>query len=201
LIRQAVSGESVTVSDRSEVPSAGALWSAAALTKRDPRAGLGALESLFIGGRLPPTLEGPSRGRLLATTLGRGLDRPFGAVASAWMPWKGKTFRSSNSEGRNVFTNDSKLLVRLLWPRYRAVRPIGPGRYTAFRFVTHAGPSKLYPNVSVLRIDYDIPDDPRFLIRRILDEVVEVSSGVLLGQALVLLRGRWRRAAWFSLEQ
>jgi hypothetical protein len=188
------------VSERPEASAAGDLWSAAALAKRNPAAGRAALESCFRSGTLPASIEGPTRGRVLATTMGHGLDRPFGVLASAWMPWKGKTFRPSDAEGRNVFTNDSKLLVRVIWPRYHGLRPIGSGRYTAFRFVTHTGPSVMFPDRSVLRIDYDISDDPRFLIRRILDEVVEVSPGALLGQALLRLRGRWRRAAWFSLE-
>jgi hypothetical protein len=117
------------------------------------------------------------------------------------MPWKGKTFRPSSAEGRNIFTNASRPLVRVVWPRYRDFRPIAPGRYTTFRFVTHTGPSRLFPELSVLRIDYDIPDDPAFIIRRVLDELVEVGPGLFLGQALLRVRGQWKRAAWFSLEQ
>jgi len=37
-------------------------------------------------------------------------------------------------------------------------------------------------------------------IRRVLDELVRVDDRLSLGQALLRLGGRWRRAAWFSLE-
>jgi hypothetical protein len=176
------------------------LWAAAAAVRGNRRAGLQALENAFRAGSTPVVIDGPCRGRVLATTVGRGLDRPLEALASTWMPWKGKTFRVSEASGRNVFTTDSKLLVRVIWPRYHDVRPIGPGRYTAFRFDTSTGPSALFPEQEVFRIDYDVPDDPRFLIRRILDELVEVTPGVCLGQALLRLAGTWRRVAWFSLE-
>jgi len=53
---------------------------------------------------------------------------------------------------------------------------------------------------AVFRIDYDTPDDLDFLIRRILDELVQIGEGLYLGQALLRIRGQWKRAAWFSLE-
>jgi hypothetical protein len=50
----------------------------------------------------------------------------------------------------------------------------------------------------VLRIDYDLPENPPSL-RRIVDELVAVAPGVYLGHALLRGGGR-RRVAWFTLE-
>jgi hypothetical protein len=71
----------------------------------------------------------------------------------------------------------------------------------AFRFLTSTGPSAFVPGVEVLRIDYrDVPENPRWPVRRILDELVMIEHGRYLGQALLEYRGQLRRAAWFCLE-
>lgn len=57
------------------------------------------------------------------------------------------------------------------------------------------------PGTAVLRIDYDLEENPAWPVRLVLDEVVEVEPGLLLGQALLEVRRRWRRAAWFCLER
>jgi hypothetical protein len=52
----------------------------------------------------------------------------------------------------------------------------------------------------VLQIDYRELEENPGLIRRILDELVQIDDEVYLGQALMFWRGRLRRVAWFSLE-
>jgi hypothetical protein len=75
-------------------------------------------------------------------------------------------------------------------------------RCSAFEFRTSTGPSALDSGTKVLRIDYrDVPENPSWLIRRVLDELVTVDDGLYLGQALLEWRGSLRRAAWFSLER
>lgn len=187
-------------SDPSPAPGT-MLWKAVARLPADREEGLASLERCFAAGSLPTRLDGLCQGRVLTTTFGRHLDALAGAASRAWMPWKGKTFDAGASEGRNIFTNGSKPVVRLLWPGHRDYRAGGGGRYTTFRFVTHTGPSKTDPQVEVLRIDYGHPGSPRLVIRSILDELVQVEPGLYLGQALLRWKGNWRRAAWFSLEQ
>jgi hypothetical protein len=51
----------------------------------------------------------------------------------------------------------------------------------------------------VLRIDYDLPENPP-LLRRIVDELVAVQPGVYLGQAILRRSSGGRRLAWFTLE-
>ena len=175
-------------------------WKAVATLPSDRSWALAELETAFLGGSAPERLDGPRRGRLLTTTFGYGLDGVAGAMARLWMPWRGKTFDPEAGDGRNLFTTGARPMIRLLWPDYRGVLPDAPRRITAFRFVTGVGSSAFFPDLRVLRIDYDLPENPAWPLRRILDELVRLDEGVYLGQALLHWRGRFRRAAWFSLE-
>ena len=47
--------------------------------------------------------------------------------------------------------------------------------------------------------DYDFAVNPGFVIRRILDEVVQVADGVYLGKVLLRARERFHRVGFFSL--
>jgi len=180
--------------------SATAYWKAVATVAVDRRRALADIERFFATGTVPEGLDGFHRGRLVATTLGYGLDFLPETVARLWMPWKGKTFDPAEAEGQNVFSAKGRFVARLLWPRYRGIARFAPGLDTAFRFLTSAGESAAHKDLRVLRIDYDLPDNPAWPIRRVLDELVRVDEGLYLGQALLRLGGRWRRAAWFSLE-
>jgi hypothetical protein len=171
----------------------GGFWRAVALLRLDRRRGLAELERCFAEGRPPVRLTGPLQGRLLATTVGHGADAVFETLGRVWLPWLGKTF--AHGSGRNLFTRGGVRLIRARWPAYRG---LDPGSGAAFGFVTSVGPSALVPDVDVLRIDYrDVAENPRWPVRQVLDELVEVEPGLYLGQALLTWRGRLRRAAWF----
>jgi hypothetical protein len=175
-------------------------WHALAMLRLDRPRGLEELEERFVHGNAPGELDGPMRGRLLATTFGHGADGPFEAVARLWMPWRGKEILTANGEGRNLFTPGGIRGTRALFPGYRAAAE-GPAGPTAFRFTTAVAPSETSPTTKVLQIDYRDLDENPGLIRRILDELVQVDDGLFLGQALMSWGGRLRRAAWFSLER
>lgn len=177
-----------------------AYWRAVGTLPVDRVGALAQLEACFAGAKPPGRLDGPYEGRLLTTTVsGRG-DRLLSVAGKLWMPWRGKTFDGAAGQGRNRFSRPADPVLRLVFPGYQGVAADRSGETTAFRFVTGPGPSKLRPTVRVMRVDYDLPDNPAWPIRRILDELVTVDEGVLLGQALVRRRGRWSRAAWFSLH-
>jgi hypothetical protein len=157
----------------------------------------GELEGLFARGRLP---DPPPKGRLRGLVLHMALG-PAGAVlAPAAAIWLGKRFDAERSSGENVFDRRAFKLGRLLTPAaYQAFWPEDSRSYRALAFSTSVGPGALDPGIEVLRIDYDLPGNaPPF--RRIVDELVEVEPGVYLGQALLRGRGRYRRLAWFTLE-
>jgi hypothetical protein len=176
-----------------------AYWRSLAMLRHDRLAGLGGLEEAFARGSAPADLDGPMRGRLLATTFGHGLDGPFEAIAHLWMPWRGKEISTQAGEGRNLFTKGGIRAMRPMFPSYHHTGD-GPTGPTAFRFTTAVAPSETSPSTKVLQIDYrELAENPG-LIRRILDELVQIEDDVYLGQALMMWRGRLQRVAWFSLE-
>jgi hypothetical protein len=85
-----------------------------------------------------------------------------------------------------------------MWPSYR-LEPIGEG-YAAFRFRTYEGPGAVDPDRETLKIDYDSDDNPRFLIRDILDELVQIVPGAYIGKVLMRRKGGWRLTGYFALE-
>lgn len=177
-------------------------WRAVSRLRLDRALGLHELEICFSRGTTPEGLHGQLRGRLLATSVGHGVDWPAEAVTRVWMPWLGKTFDYTTGTGHNDFTRGAGRLMRLTLPRYPDLREDSPGRSSAFVFRTSTGPSALDSAVTVLRIDYrDVPENPSWPIRRVLDELVTIDDGLYLGQALLEWRGSLRRAAWFSLER
>jgi hypothetical protein len=165
------------------------------------RAGaLPALEDCFLRSDVPSALDGLLRGRLLATTVGPIVDAYARVSTSVWMPWQGKVLNHAASTGRNLFTNGWSNSMKVLWPGYDDTRPFDADHFTTFAFQTWEGPSVTDPRVRVFKIDYDHPESPRFIIRSVLDELIEIEPGLYLGQALLRWRGEWRRAAWFELS-
>jgi hypothetical protein len=190
----------VTAERTSVEAGAAALWRAEAMLRYDRRGGLAALERRFASGGAPSGLDGPMDGRLVAVTLAPVLDQVMEAWSRVYLPWSGKTFDAGTSSGRNRFARSARPWFRLYWPTYRDLEPDGTGGFTSFRFETSVGPSETTSARQVLRLDYRNPSSP-WPVRLVLDELVDVGEGQLLGQALVWWQGRFRRAAWFALER
>lgn len=116
------------------------------------------------------------------------------------MPWLGKSFRPAEGSGINVMRRDARLPIVVMWP---SIRPgaVDKTRMRAFPFRIRRGFGQLEPSVDVLKIDYDFDANPRFVIRRILDELVEVEEGLYLGRILCRWRGRFHRIGFFTLER
>jgi hypothetical protein len=162
--------------------------------------GLAEIEACFRSADTPTALDGPMQGRLLTTTFGYGLDAITNGLARLWMPWKGKTFDVEAKEGRNVFTAGFRLVEKALWPGSDLDEPLRGGRYGTFPFITWKGPSVFTPGgADVLKIDYEHPPSP-WLVRDVLDELVRIDDRLFLGQALLRIRGRRHRVAWFELR-
>jgi hypothetical protein len=162
------------------------------------------LNRIFRLGTLPePMLNGPYDGAPIAPTTFAATDPILRALSSLWMPWLGKRFNGETATGDNVMLPSARLPAKLFWPGYR-FRSLGDGRYAAFRFRTYAGAGALDRERRVLKIDYDWDENPNFLIRAILDELVQVVPEVYLGKAL-LKRGEpagksWRLVGYFALR-
>jgi hypothetical protein len=169
---------------------------------RDDRAGAGAeLAALFAAGTPPRGIDGPTDGVLVTLTVHPAVDRVTSAIAALWLPWMGKRFDAAAQRGDNRLKRSAGGPARLLWPRYR-MRPTDEG-LAAFDFETRIEPGRLDPGTEVLVIDYDpVASNPRFVIARIRDELVEVVPGANLGKVL-WRRGRGDRYAllgYFALQ-
>jgi hypothetical protein len=159
------------------------------------------LEGAFARGVPPdPPLDGRYDGALLHLTLGPGADQAFSGLLRLWLPWLGKRFDAGSASGENVFDMSAYRAGERLTPApYRAWWPEDVSSYRALRFTTSTGAGRLDPGLEVLRIDYDLPENPP-LLRRIVDELVAVQPGVYLGQAILRRGSGGRRLAWFTLE-
>jgi hypothetical protein len=162
---------------------------------------LARLDELFRSGRAPdPRPDGAFPGRPLTTMVWGPADRLALRLADLWMPWNGKRFVPASGSGVNRFDRSVLGPMRILWPGYRPERVAG-GVVEAFPFRTRIGRGTVDPDVTVLAIDYDVEANPSFLIRRILDELVEVAPGSYLGKVLFRVRGSYHQIGYFSLRR
>ena len=180
------------------------LQTARHLVKANRAQGFTALNDLFRSGSLPdPALDGRYQGELLALDLAPRLTPFFQWLANSWMPWRGKTFDVSQQRGDNIFTKDSYFLARLFNPLYRGFFADGPETYRGFAFHTYAAPGLFDQDRTVLKIDYDLTENPALTVRRVLDELVQLDNELYLGKAHVRWwwrpAGGWQTVAYFSL--
>ena len=164
---------------------------------------LGGLHSIFRLGAAPAIpLEGRYRGQLVTTTLFPPLDS-FGRVMSRlYIPWLGKRFHSESRSGDNLFSEGMRFWGRLYWPMYSGYRAYDRDLLTAFPFRTSVGPGVLDPDVQTLKLDYSLPGNPGFIVRDVLDELVQVTGNFYLGKAYIRRPGAaYRLAAFFALQK
>ena len=158
------------------------------------------IDELFRSGSAPePAPEGFLRGRLITSTTWDGFDLVGRRLAELYMPWLGKSFDPGAGEGVNVLKRSAVGPMRALWPSYKVLRE-HEDRVEAFRFRTRVDPGAVDPSINVLKIDYDFEANPDFIIRRILDELVQLDDGLYLGKVLYRQKGRYRTIGFFSLE-
>ena len=147
------------------------------------------LEALYRKATAPTTMrvvDGALRGRMLAV---RGLPGTLARSARSWAAspsfvWEGKTFESASD-----VTGVGHNRVRV---------PGVLGRQNLFPFETRFDSSAIDGRATLV-LDYDLEVNPPY-IRRIHDEIREVSPRVLLGPAM------WKRSSdkllvlWFALD-
>jgi hypothetical protein len=143
---------------------------------------LDTLNGLFALGRTPGALAGEYRGRLLSATVAAPIDAVGRVATRLYMPWLGKRFQPEASGGDNVFVGSAPILGHMLWPTFGGYHALRPGRLTAFPFRTYTGPGVRDPDLTVLKLDYDNPANPGFIVRRVLDELVQLSGRYYLGK-------------------
>jgi hypothetical protein len=148
------------------------------------------LEALYRTASVSSTMhaaDGALIGRMLAV---RGLPKALGAplrrfAGSRAFVWEGKTFQAS-SETRGVGHN-------------RVSIPKALGRQNLFPFETSFGPSAIDGKPTLI-LDYDLDVNPGY-IRKIHDEIREVSPGLFLGPAMWKGTGDKKALVlWFALD-
>jgi hypothetical protein len=180
------------------------LQTARRLVKVDHAQGFAALSDLFRSGRLPdPAPDGRYHGELVALDIAPGLTQFFQSLLNRWMPWRGKTFDASHQGGANIFTKDSYFLARLFNPFYPSFFADRPETYRGFAFRTYTAPGLFDADRVVLKIDYNLKENPALTVRRVLDELVQLDDGLYLGKAHVRWwwspAGKWQTVAFFTL--
>jgi hypothetical protein len=183
--------------------AASELQTAQRLAKRDRTQGLAALNNLFGKGTPPePPPDGRYGGELIALDIAPGLTQLFQSITSAWMPWLGKTFNASQKRGDNVFSQDSYGFARVFNPFYRGFNADQPGTYRGFAFRTYVASGLMDSDCTVLKIDYDLKENPALTVRRVLDELVLIDDNLYLGKAHVRWWwGAWQTVAYFTLRR
>ena len=180
------------------------LRAAQALLRNDRAKGFASLNSLFRNGRFPdPLPTGRYRGEFIALNIAPGLTPLFQGLANLWMPWRGKTFETTQQRGDNIFTKASYPLARLFNPLYRGFVRDGPKTYRGFAFRTYTAPGLFDTDRTVLKIDYNLQENPALTVRRVLDELVQLDEDLFLGKAHLRWwwqsAGSWQTVAYFSL--
>jgi hypothetical protein len=155
------------------------------LLKFDRGAALTELDNIFEEAEYPyPLLDGRYSGQLIATTMGRLTDMAARWLTNTWMPWKGKSFDIETCTGENVLTHGGARVGKALFPWYKGLTH-DDGRVLGFQFRMGYGPSRINSDQDVMRIDYDLQDNPP-LVRRLIDELVVIGEGYYLGRSLLL---------------
>jgi hypothetical protein len=158
-------------------------------------------EMFRVGAPPDPLPDGFHPGRFLATSIWGPFDSFTLGLSRLWMPWRGKVFDRGTQEGVNRFAQAaaSRVALKAVFPSYTPERSTSD-RIEAFPFRNRVAPGELDPDVSVYKIDYDFEANPDLLIRRILDEIVQVAPGRYLGKILFRASGRFYPIGFFSLR-
>jgi hypothetical protein len=167
--------------------------------EKDRRAAIDILSRLFRLGT-PPKPDGRYEGELVGLSTGLLSDPFFEWLTRLYLPWMGKTFDAATSTGDNVFEDNawSKATGKFGWPEYRIRSDDPPGTVRVFPFKTSVAPGIEDEDRQVLRIDY--ADSPNPLpVKRVVDEVVELPGGYILGKAHMRGIREFRRVCFFGL--
>jgi hypothetical protein len=157
------------------------------------------LRRLFRLGTVPAP-DGQYQGELLAFSTGLLSDPFFEWLTRIYLPWQGKNFIAAAQAGDNIFEDNvwSKATGRLGWPGYRVESGTPSGTVRVFPFKTSVSLDIEEEETQVLRLDYSDPINP-LPVRRVVDELVELPGGYMLGKAHMRGIRELRRVCFFGL--
>jgi hypothetical protein len=121
-------------------------------------------------------------------------------LGSGPVPWLGKSFERENERGFNIFTPIGASLLKIMTPLYKLFRLNKDGNTNAYYFKTSTGAGFKDKEIETFKLDYDSPENP-FLIRIILDEIVEVGPQEFLGKVhMKVFPGYYATIGFFGLK-
>ena len=148
-----------------------------------------ARQTQFVGGKLP---SAPPDGFYKGSAYLLG-NRP--------VPWLGKSFEAANNVGFNIFTPRGASLLKVLTPLYKLFRKNADGNTDAYYFKTSTSEGFRDRGIETFKLDYNSPENP-FLIRIILDEIVETSPQEYLGKVhMKVFPGYYATIGFFGLSK
>jgi len=122
-------------------------------------------------------------------------------LGSRPVPWLGKSFERVNDLGFNIFTPAGAKLLKIMTPFYDRFRVNADGNTEAYNFKTSTGPGFKDKAIETFKLDYDSSENP-FLIRIILDEIVEIAPQEFLGKVhLKVFPGYYSTIGFFGLRK
>jgi hypothetical protein len=161
---------------------------------------LARLNEIYRAGSAPdPLPDGFLPGRLLGMSVQPQLDGVVRRIAALWMPWQGKVFDPDSMTGINRFLPNVRIPMKVVFPGHAPATATAL-KVEAFPFRNRVAPGAVDPDITTFKIDYDFEANPNFLIRRILDEVVQIAPGRLLGKILFHVGDRFHLIGYFSLR-
>ncbi len=117
------------------------------------------------------------------------------------VPWMGKSFDRANRLGFNIFTPAGASVLKILAPFYKRYTVNADGNTIAYYFKTRTAPGLKDPELNVVKLDYDSPENPSS-IRIILDEIVEIAPEQYLGKIHVkVFPGYYSTIGYFGLKK
>ena len=121
-------------------------------------------------------------------------------LMDANVPWLGKAFVPAQVNGFNVFTSTGYNILKFLTPLYKKFSKNAEGTYSAYVFKTYTTKA-LRDEKQVFVLDYNSKENP-FLIRIIVDEIVETKPNEFLGKIHVkIFPGFFITLGYFSLKK
>jgi hypothetical protein len=157
------------------------------------------LRRLFRLGTVPVP-DGRYQGELVAVSTGLLSDPFFEWLTRIYLPWQGKNFIAAEQSGDNVFLDNAwaRATSRLGWPGYRVESDTPPGTVRVFPFRSSIALDIEEEETRVLRLDYADQINP-LPVRRIVDEIVELPGGYMLGKTHMRGIRELRRVCFFGL--
>jgi hypothetical protein len=157
------------------------------------------LRRLFRLGSVPAP-DGRYQGELIALSTGLLSDPFFEWLTRIYLPWQGKNFVVAEHSGDNIFHDNawSRATSRFGWPGYRIENDTPPGTVRVFPFRTEVSLDIEEEETQVLKLDYADALNP-LPVRRIVDEIVELPGGYILGKTHMRGIRELRRVCYFGL--